>query len=265
MNNVILPRKMPLDDMSWQGIRTVADAGMAREYWRPGDTKAIVIDGDVVGVPFRQLKVNAFILGIDHNADLEGRNRIHFGIGMKDGVPVGLRYDFTTYETLPDFRMNLSGTNGGGWKSSHMRTKVLGSDQDPASPAAHTLLAALPRPLRQVMVPVLKYTDNTGNGDADELNITATKEFLWLMAETEIFGRVAFSNHYEQKKQEQYAYFKNHHRWVYKHNDTGTPTDIWCRSPYCNTDVCFCSLTDKRKPGIHNAYFALGVLACFAV
>ena len=35
-DKIILPAKIPLNDMSWQGIRTVCKAGKASEYPRPG-------------------------------------------------------------------------------------------------------------------------------------------------------------------------------------------------------------------------------------
>lgn len=83
------------------------------------------------------------------------------------------------------FTMNTSNTNSGGWASCHMRKTVLGADSSPSSPKANTLLAALPADLRAVMKSVTKYTDNTGNASNTAAAVTATTDYLWLLAEFE--------------------------------------------------------------------------------
>ena len=218
MDNIILPAKMPLNDLSWKGVQAVIKAGKAKEYLKHGDTKTIVLNGRVGKANFNNAPIDVFVLGIDHNADLEGRNRVHFGIGMKDGNLTGLCH--ALYHLNDGFCMNLGPSadpsiepdNDGGWEKSHMRTPILGADKSPASPAEGTLLAALPRALREVMVPTFKYTVNNANADVsfyDPLYLTATRDSLWLLSEYEIFGEDAcVSSCYEDDKQKQYDYFK---------------------------------------------------------
>ena len=49
-------------------------------------------------------------------------------------------------------------------------------------------MAALPADLRAVMKPITKYTDNIGGGTNDAGNVTASVDYLPLLAEKEIFG-----------------------------------------------------------------------------
>lgn len=93
------------------------------------------------------LKVDAFIIGFNHNSGKEGGNRIHFLLGKISSKFVGLvdsNYSSTT-STSGAFTMNTSNTNSGGWGSSQMRSKVLGSASSPTSPTANTVAGCTPR------------------------------------------------------------------------------------------------------------------------
>ena len=281
MNHVMLPTKMPLNEVSWQGIQTVARAGKASEYWKPGDTKTIALNGFVAGTKFDNAKIDVFILGIDHNADLEGHNHIHFGIGMKDGSPTGLcdsLYGKVCCVGMNGFCMNqaendsILDINAGGWEKSYMRTRVLGANKSPTMPTDGTLLAALPRALREVMVPTTKYTLNVtdGNIHAPE-SVTPTQDSLWLLSMSEIYGDYPVEViGYEKNKQKQYDYFKTGQgaadRRVMAYNaDFPKAVTTFCRSVSLAKQGCFFTTNYLGSAYYELAYISCAILACFAV
>ena len=114
-----------LSSNSWAVIKAVSDAGQGANYWSVGATKSVTINGKVGATTISSLKVDAFIIGFNHNSGKEGSNRIHFLLGKISGKFVGLvdsSYGSTT-STSGAFTMNTSNTNSGGWGSSQMRSR----------------------------------------------------------------------------------------------------------------------------------------------
>ena len=271
MNSIILPEKMPLNDTSWKGIQAVAHAGKAGEYWQPGDTKHIILDGAVAGMPLNHLSMDAFILGIDHNSDIEGKNHIHFGLGMRYGTLVGLAHEFYgsgSYDLGKRFQMDTARKRKPGWEHSYMRTEVLGADQDPSDPAAGTLLSVLPRPLREVMCPITKYTDNVVIPVEDRRHVTATEDVLWLLSEYEVEGplkQADKANRYEREKQAQYDYFKSHNKRFHRCDMPELAVRVWCRSPSRIGKGEFCVIQEYGNSGHFASNYSFSLFACFAV
>lgn len=237
-----------LNNNDWATIRAVSDASQGANYWSVGDTKTITINGKVGATTFSNLSIDAYIIGFNHNSAKEGANRIHFKLGKISGVQVGLvdsSYD-SHVSTSGKFTMNTSKTNSGGWNGSHMRKTVLGSDSTPTSPKANTLLAALPSDLRAVMKSVTKYSDNTGDGNNKPSYVTATTDYLFLLAEFEVFGTRTYANIAEQNYQAQYDYFKAGNSKVhYRHSATGSRAWAWLRSVlYRNSSTFLVIYTD---------------------
>ena len=257
-----------LNDNDWATIREVSSAGKGANYWAVGDMKAIVINGKVGNTTFSNLSINVFILGFNHNASREGSNRIHFQIGKINGTLVGLvdgNYG-KNISTTGAFTMNTSYTNSGGWNNSHMRKTVLGSNSTSAtSPAANTLLAALPADLRAVMKPVTKYSDNTGGGSDTASYVTSTTDYLFLLAEYEYHGARTYANSAEKNYQAQYDYYKAGNSKIhYKHNATGTAAYAWCRSVDSDTSGYFCRVHTDGSAGSNGAHYSRGVAPGFA-
>ena len=129
--------------------------------------------------------------------------------------------------------MNKSNTNSGGWNGSHMRKSVLGNSGTPTNPVGGSLMAALPSDLRAVMKSTTKYTDNTGGGSNNASYVTATTDYLFLLAEFEVFGTRYGANSAEQNYQLQYDYYKaGNSRVAYNHSAVSTAVWWWLRSPY---------------------------------
>ena len=230
---VTMPTKN-LSDNDWATIREVSSAGLGANYWAVGDMKEITINGKVGNHTFSNLKINAFILGFNHNASKEGNNLIHFQIGKMGTTAVALcDSQYNSSGSSAGFRMNTSNTNSGGWNGSYMRKTLLGNTGTPTSPISNSMMAALPSDLRAVMQSVTKYTDNTGGGSDNASYVTATKDYLFLLAEFEAFGTRYGANSAEQNYQLQYDYYKaGNSRVAYNHSAVSTAVWWWLRSAY---------------------------------
>ena len=127
--------------------------------------------------------------------------------------------------------MNDSNTNAGGWNGCSKRKTLYGT-LAPPQPISNSLMAALPADLRAVMQPVTKYTDNTGNSSNSAGNVTATRDYLFDLAEFEVFGVRNYANQYEQNSQQQYAYYKaGNSKVANNHTAVNTAVWWWLRSP----------------------------------
>lgn len=254
-----------LNSNSWATIKAVSDAGKGDSYWDVGDTKIITINGTVQGFTFSNLYISVFILGFNHNSSWDGSNRIHFQIGKISNKLVGLCDSNYGSYVSSGFCMNTSRTNSGGWSNSHMRKTVLGNSGTPSSPPANSLLAALPADLRAVMKSVYKYTDNTGGGSDTASYVTATTDYLFLLAEFEYHGKRTYANSAEQNYQKQYDYYKAGNSKVhYRHDNTGSAVYAWTRSAISSTSSTFCLVYTDGTPGYYHADFSWALAPGFA-
>jgi len=147
-----------------------------------------------------------------------------------------------------------------------MRKTLLGNTNDPTSPLANSLMAALPADLREVMKLVTKYTDNTGGGSDTASHVTATADWLFLLSEFEIFGSRTQAISAEQNYQRQYQYYKNgNSRIAYNYNASGTAAWSWLRSPYYYRNTDFVNLSNSGYNYTAYASFSWGVRPCFSV
>lgn len=256
-----------LSSNSWAVIKAVSDAGQGANYWSVGDTKRITLNGKVGAYTFSNFNVDVFILGFNHNSSKEGSNRIHFQIGKVSGKAVALcdsQYNGSGSSAM--FHMNSSDSNSGGWNGSYMRKTLLGNSNTPASTLENSLMAALPSDLLAVMKTVTKYTDNTGAGSNSSGNVTATADYLFLLAEFEVFGTRYWANQYEQNSQKQYDYYKaGNSRVAYNHSAVSTAVWWWLRSAYYNYSNFFCDVFTDGSYYYYSAYYSAGLRPGFAV
>ena len=249
-----------LNDNDWATISAVSGAGLANSYWNVGDTKTIVIDGLVGETTFSNLSIDAYILGINHNAGVEGNNRIHFCIGKVNNKTVGLvdsQYNQYPMTSSGYYSMSYgdSNTNSGGWEGCYMRNSVM-----------QWIKNALPTDLQNVLKTVTKYTDNTGGGSNESSSVTATTETICLEAEFEVQGARSYANSYEQNKQKQYDYYKNGNSKIrYKHNSTNDAVFWWNRSPCSGYSNAFCTVNADGSANIHASRDCVAVAPCFYV
>lgn len=256
-----------LSSNSWAVIKAVSDAGQGANYWSVGDTKRITLNGKVGAYTFSNFNVDVFILGFNHNSSKEGSNRIHFQIGKVSGKAVALcdsQYNGSGSSAM--FHMNSSDSNSGGWNGSYMRKTLLGNSNTPDSTLENSLMAALPSDLLAVMKTVTKYTDNTGGGSNSSGNVTATADYLFLLAEFEVFGTRYWANQYEQNSQKQYDYYKaGNSRVAYNHSAVSTAVWWWLRSAYYYSSGSFCDVTTDGSCTSYTANYSAGLRPGFAV
>lgn len=282
------------NDNSWETIRTVSDADTGASYWAVGDTKSVTLNGKV-GVLSLNTTLWVYILGFNHNESREGTLRIHlqgFKTAQTDGTDVGLvdsSYGSSCTDGRKVFNVNHWGNyNYGGWAACDARYDILGSTNvapsnygsqkssgatgnNPTSscatsPVANTLMAALPADLRAVMKPVTKYTDNKGGGSNTASNVTATTDYLWLLAEYEVQGTRTYANSYEQNYQEQYDYYANGNSKIkYKHTASSEAVSWRLRSPLYSGNGTFCTVYTGGSANGTNAYTSHALAPAFAV
>lgn len=285
-----LPAKKALNDMTWAEISQVSEAGLGSEYWSVGDRKGILVKGTVGTLSVNQT-LYVYILGFNHNSTIEGRG-IQFGTfktalsGGTDVCIVNADYFSHKNDGAKTLNMNHWGTtnspyntNYGGWKGCDARYDILGSTRYAPSgygstpttsragcdavastainPVRSTLMSALPADLRAVMKPITKYTDNKGNSSNVAANVTASVDYLPLLAEQEIFGSRSYANPYEQRYQAQYAYYSAGNSKVkYRHSATGSAAYWWERSPMYGNASGFCCVDSN---GNTTCYYTSGV------
>ena len=256
-----------LSSNSWAVIKAVSDAGQGANYWSVGDTKRITLNGKVGAYTFSNFNVDVFILGFNHNSTKEGAHRIHFQIGKVSGKAVALcDSQYNSAGSSAMFHMNSSSSNSGGWNGSYMRKTLLGNSNTPASALENSLMAALPSDLLAVMQTVTKYTDNTGDGSNSSGNVTSTTDYLFLLAEFEVFGTRYYANQYEQNSQKQYEYYKaGNSRVAYNHSAVSTAVWWWLRSAYYYGSLYFCDVYTDGGYDVDYAYYSAGLRPGFAV
>lgn len=231
-----------LNDNDWAKIREVSDKGDGANYWSIGDRKAVTLNGTVGQLSLSNYTTYAFIIGFNHNAELEGQNRIHFQLGktaLSGGTDVALCDGYYgSNNSINGFEMNHSNGSWGGWKSSHMRTEICGTSLTSYS---GTILAVIPAALRAALKPVTKYTDNTGGGGSPTASyVTATTDYFFPLSECEVLGTSTNSNGYERDKQVQYSYYSaGNSKIKYNHGAISTAIFYWTRSPSVNAEACF--------------------------
>ena len=265
-----------LNENAWDTIRSISDAGQGENYWAVGDCKEIILNGSIGdGLTLSNYKVCVFILGFNHNAELEGENRIHFQLGktaLTGGKDICL-CDSKHGSSASDgnyFCMNHTPvTNKGGWQSSMMRTKIIGTSLTSYS---GTFIGALPAELREVLKPVTKYTDNTGGEGSSNKPMTATIEYAFLLSYYELYGaNNAYVSNTEQNKQMYYEYYSaGNDRSKYRHSSTNyvAGDEWWLRSPaYPNGSrfYYFMAVNSNGQSSYYTSQESWGIAPCFCV
>lgn len=259
---------------SWEQLADIARQGTwAENNIEIGDYKALTLNGTVGTVVLNNYTVYATIIGFDHNKDKEiigYPHAITFGLfADAQGKQLALvdQYYMAYSAVSKSFTMNpassfSTSTNDGGWKKAKIRKNILGSTDiengDATSnavtnPVTNTLMAALPANLRAVLKPIAKYTDNVGCRSTSASAVTATIDYLPLMAEFEVFNSTGKANENEKTYQVQYQYYKNGNSKIkYKHSNVSDRAFWWLRSPSSSDVSAFRCVEDNG--GVNSIY-----------
>ena len=270
-----------LNDASWDLIASLIKDGKFGLYYSVGNYKEVtfksanvVTGSDITAVSGTY---RAVVIGIDHDSEVEGSNRVHFAIIKNtDDVQVAIcdtklnsiTGNYLDYGSTEGFIMNLpnendegtsggnkTGCNLGGWKSSYGRRKVAQGFYD----------NIFPDDLKSKISKSIKWTDNVAGGTNEETNLSATEDYVWFLAEFEIFGARTYANSYEQNKQSQYEYFKNGSKVCYKNGSTATAVRWWVRSPHYDNVSYFCESSAGGTANYDCSSDLLGVVPCFTI
>lgn len=247
-----------LNDISWEDIGRISDAGLASSYFSVGDRKAVALSGTVGSLSLSGTYY-CYIIGIDHNSSKEGTNRIHFQFGYTAASGgVHIAFIDSTYGSSSSsacFHMNSSNTNSGGWSSSYARGTLC--------PA---FKSAMPSDLQAVLKTTTKYSDNTGGGSNTASYVTAISEEVFLLAEFEVFGTRSYANSAEKNYQAQYAWYSAGNSKVrYRHSSTGSTAYWWLRSVRADHSNFFCRVHTSGSAGSTYAYISFGFAPAFCV
>ena len=237
-----------LNNNSWAKIRYAADNNLGESVWAVGDAKQITLNGTVGTVQYNNYQPWVYILGFNHNSELEGNNLIHFGCFRSEQnykENNGIVLDDSFYGQMQSgntvFHMNSADSSTGGWKNSSMRLYILNSNSNSIeSPINYSLLKNFPLELKNVLKQCVKYTDNVGGGQNSgggqniANSVTSTLDWFFLLSEFELFGKTQYSNTYESNKQKQYQYYINgNSKNAFRQSD-GASANYWLRSPVVN-------------------------------
>ncbi len=213
-----------LNDYTWEEIRQISDAGQAEEYFQIGDKKEVILNGTNAwsGLKLTNYKTYAFIIGINHNSEYEGINRIHFQIGMTSledtGIPlvfgtgtygttpaankdingVGIRWNWA--QSLPDQSNTTYTSFIDNWSISSLRNKFFGIYK---SEPKDTILSFLPNSLLTNLKSIKKYQDENPSGSTT-VSLAGNTNYCFPLSEYEIGGKNSANC---SSKQEYYAYY----------------------------------------------------------
>lgn len=253
-----------LNDNEWSTIKRISDAGDGASYWSIGDRKAITLNGTVGALTLSNVTMYAFIIGFNHNQELEGTNHIHFQFAktaLSGGTDVALCDNYYN-DTEGGFRMNTSNTNSGGWNMSNARTELCGTS---LSNYSGTIIAVIPEALRAVLKSVIKYTNNTGNS-SDASAVTATTDYFFLLSEYEVFGSITYGNTNEKSKQAQYSYYSaGNSRVKYDQRELSKAVHWWLRSPRASNTTSFVDVYSDGEVASNGAHYSIGFAPGFCV
>lgn len=255
-----------LNDNDWAKIREVSDRGEGANYWSIGDRKEVTLNGTVGSLTLSNYTTYAFIIGFNHNASIEGTNRIHFQLAktaLSSGTDVALCDSGYGNAFMGQFIMNSSESNDGGWESSFMRKYICGTSMISYS---NTIIAVIPEALRTVLKYVTKYTNNTGRLQPGMEAATATTDYFFLLSEYEVFGTFGASNIGESKKQAQYLYYSSGNSKVkYNYSATSIAVIWWLRSPVASDSEQFVTASANGTVASDDARRSFGFAPGFCV
>jgi hypothetical protein len=244
-----------LDENSWYAIKLVSLLGTGANYWAVGDCKEVTMNGKVSdGLTLTNYTAWVFIIGFNHNAEREGNGIAFQGFKVTNkGTDVCLADSgYLNHHTSGIwFNMNNVNTNSGGWQVSLMRKNIMPFIKN-----------AFPSELQAVIKASTIFTA-PGNGN---IELTATQDEVFLLAEYEILGTRTYASTQEPNYLKQYAYYAAGNSEIkFKHNATGTYAFWWDRSPYSDNSISFCRVGTYGGANADYAYNSFGVAPCFKV
>ena len=247
------------DNNSWNAIKKAVNSGTASSYWKVGDRKAVTLNGTVGTKSFSNTTTYCYILGFDHNKDVEsnGAHALHIGFGataLSGGAYIAYcDSSYNSYVYTSSFNMNTSVTNNGGWNSCQMKSTICPAFKN-----------ALPSDLKSNIRAVTKW-QNDGNSTTGQ----SSSNEIWLLSEMEVYGSAEYSNY--TANQLQYDFYKGVTDWsaapTIKLKDTSTSELVywWERSAHSSYSDSFCSVDTGGHADFYSANASFGFAPCLCL
>lgn len=244
-----------LNENSWKAIKWASDNNVGQNYWAVGDCKEVTMNGKVSdGLTLTNYSAWVYIIGFNHNPEKEGNGITFQGFKATDkGTDVCLvdsGYN-QSHTSGTWFSMNNSDTNSGGWQASLIRKNVM-----------PLIKSAFPADLQAVIKTSTIFTAP----DTSNIELTATQDEVFLLAEYEVFGTNNYASSKEPNYLKQYSYYSAGNSKVkYLHNATSTAAYWWERSPYSVDLSSFCGVYADGSANSIVAGYSYSVSPCFKV
>lgn len=245
-----------LNNNTWEVIKQVSNRKQGQNFWAVGNCKQITMNGRISDIlTLTNYTAWVYIIGFNHNAEREGNGITFQGFKATDkGAPVCLvdsQYDKNEKITDLIFVMNATPTNATGWASCQMRRDIM-----------PLIKSAFPADLQAVIKPSTIFTAPKDGA----IELTATEDEVFLLAEYEVFGERNYASIRESNYLKQYAYYAAGNSKVkYKHNATSTSAYWWARSPFFGDSYNFCIVTPSGGAIYGAANTSYGVSPAFKV
>lgn len=219
--SMVLTNIKPLAKASWQEIKQYIDEGIASTVYSIGDQKVITLNGSVGSKTFTNNQYYCFIIGIDHNAAIEGSG-ITFQIG-KDSLGNPLSFIDSYYATNPSSSTNcfkITNSARTGWKDTFMRTTIMNQFYNCFSNDLKAVCS---------YKTIFSVNSQSSYSSISETDVSKTNENVYLLSAPEITGTTDSTTVYEFYYQKQYDYYKTNS--AIKVNDTRKQIcEYWTRS-----------------------------------
>ena len=244
---------------SWDTIKSAVNAGKAASYWKVGDRKAVTLNGTVGTKSFSNTTTYCYILGFDHNKDVEsgGAHALHIGFGasaLSGGAYIAYcDSNYLSQVSTSCFSMNTSNTNSGGWNSCQMKSTICPAFKN-----------ALPSDLKSNIRAVTKWQNNGGSTSGQ-----SSSNEIWLLSEIEIFGSARWSNY--TANQVQYDFYKGVTDWSaapkIKYKDTDTSQAVYWLERSANSDSSshFCFVYTNGNASSNSSNNSYGFAPCLCL
>ena len=206
---------------TWEQIIEACQKNKVPDTWVVGSQKTMTINGKDYLID---------IIGKNHDTYSDGSGKAPLTFQMHD-----------LYETT--YAMNNTNTNGTGWTSCAMRSTHL--------PAIKAFMPV------DVQNAIRKVNKLAGMGGANNLNINANEDELFLLAEIEVFGKANYSAPGEGT---QYDYYKAGNSASKKGSTANT---WWLRSPNTGDKYYFCHIKTDGSYDANAANVGRGVSFAF--
>lgn len=209
-----------LNDCTWAEISQISSSGQAANTFSVGDQKTITFTGNGNFADGMRLTgdIDVFILGINHNASVEGSNLIHFCMGKSDGQLCVL-FNAAHDTTFADGTSNTSDSAVLGCYDTYVNSSEQGANRygfgmsglsylcgkyvSNIQSSRVGVIGSLPTDLRAVMKKATKYYDTESSISSIQLPMSIPSVY-------ELRGfHYSSTETWSDQNQKQYEYFES--------------------------------------------------------